>query len=87
MHSNTSVSLIDPINWRAGCVNSACPVRREGELTLSLPLSVAAAYLTAPKVKPRTKCFWVSHPSTMIGATAKKEAAESFAQKRPSGLE
>jgi hypothetical protein len=40
MHSNTSVSLIDPINWRAGCVNSACPVRREGELTLSLPLSV-----------------------------------------------
>ena len=31
---------VDPINWRAGCVNSACPVRREGEHALSLPLSV-----------------------------------------------
>ena len=31
------------MSWRAGCVNSACPVRREGELTLSLPLPWAAA--------------------------------------------
>ena len=40
-NSKPSVSLLDPINWRAGCVNRACPVRREGELTLSLPLSVS----------------------------------------------
>ena len=26
-------------------------------------------YFTAPKVRPRTSCFWVSQPSTMIGAT------------------
>ena len=45
------------------------------------------AYFTAPKVSPRTSCFCISHPSTMIGATAKKEAAESLAQNSPSGLE
>jgi hypothetical protein len=44
-------------------------------------------YLTAPKVNPRTSCFCVNHPSTMIGATARNDAAESLAQKRPSGLE
>src|ERR1700730_2956025 len=48
---------------------------------------VLAAYFTAPNVNPRTNCFCVSHPITMIGATANREAAESFAQKRPSGLE
>jgi hypothetical protein len=42
-------------------------------------------YFTAPKVSPRTSCFCVNHPSTMIGATAKKEAAESLAQNSPGG--
>ena len=46
-----------------------------------------AYYLTAPKVNPWTSCFCVSQPSTMIGATASREAAESLAKKRPSGLE
>src|SRR5271166_6053895 len=45
------------------------------------------SYFTAPNVNPCTSCFCVSQPSTMIGATASREAAESFAQKRPSGLE
>ena len=44
-------------------------------------------YFTAPKVNPRTNCFCVSHPITMMGATANSEAAESLAQKSPSGLE
>jgi hypothetical protein len=51
------------------------------------PVTKAAAYFTAPKVNPCTSCFWVSHPSTMIGATARSDAADSFAQNRPSGLE
>ena len=46
-----------------------------------------APYFTAPKVNPRTNCFCVSQPSTMMGATASNEAAESLAQNRPSGLE
>jgi hypothetical protein len=46
-----------------------------------------SAYFTAPKVSPWTSCFWVSQPSTIMGATASKEAAESLAKNRPSGLE
>src|SRR5271165_7013518 len=38
-----------------------------------------APYFTAPNVNPCTSCFCVSQPSTMIGATASREAAESFA--------
>src|ERR1700733_10590746 len=39
-HNLADLSLtVDPINWRAGCWKTACPVRREGELSLSLPLS------------------------------------------------
>jgi hypothetical protein len=45
------------------------------------------AYFTAPKVRPRTSCFWVSQPITRIGATASTEAADSLAQNSPSGLE
>src|ERR1700757_4109995 len=44
-------------------------------------------YFTAPKVSPRTSCFWVSQPITRIGATASTEAADSFAQNKPPGLE
>ena len=44
-------------------------------------------YLTAPKVSPRTSCRCVNHPRMMIGAMASVEAADSFAQNRPSGLE
>src|SRR5215471_12551800 len=44
-------------------------------------------YLTAPKVSPRTSCFWLNQPSTRIGAIASVEAADSLAQNRPSGLE
>jgi hypothetical protein len=50
-------------------------------------LRLRCSYFTAPNVNPRTSCFCVSHPSTMMGATARNDAAESFAQKRPSGLE
>ena len=47
--SVTRCSFITPLggkttNWRAGCGKSACPVRREGELMLSLPLSALGAF-------------------------------------------
>ena len=44
-------------------------------------------YFTAPKVRPRTSCFWLNQPMIRIGAIAITEAAESLAQKRPCGLE
>src|SRR5262249_41501629 len=47
----------------------------------------SAHYFTAPKVRPRTSCFWANQPITNMGAIAMVEAAESFAQNRPSGLE
>ena len=64
----------------------------EGQTPKARALGVSKAgrfvyYLTAPKVKPWTSCFCVSHPRTIIGATASREAAESLAKKRPSGLE
>ena len=48
---------------------------------------VRLRYLTAPKVMPCTSCFWQNQPSAMIGAIAISDAADSLAQKRPSGLE
>ena len=44
-------------------------------------------YLTAPKVRPWTSCFWLNQPKTTMGAMAIREAADSLAQNRPSGLE
>src|ERR1700679_2665136 len=44
-------------------------------------------YLTAPKVRPCTSCFWLNQPNTTMGAMASTEAAESLAQNSPSGLE
>src|SRR5947207_14987468 len=49
--------------------------------------ALSLIYLTAPNVSPRTSCRWVNHPRTMIGAIASVDAADSFAQNRPSGLE
>ncbi len=50
-------------------------------------VSLLPAYLTAPKVRPRTSCFCENQPRMRIGAMARVEAAESFAQKKPSGAE
>ena len=36
-------------------------------------------YFTAPKVRPRTSCFWLNQPRIRIGRKAMTEAAESFA--------
>ncbi len=36
-------------------------------------------YLTAPKVRPRTSCFWLNQPMMRIGAIAIVLAAESLA--------
>src|SRR6218665_1499883 len=44
-------------------------------------------YLTAPKVRPWTNCFWLNQPNTTMGAMAISEAADSLAQNSPSGLE
>src|SRR6202011_2602820 len=49
--------------------------------------ALSLIYLTAPNVSPRTSCRWLNHPRMMIGAMASVDAADSFAQNRPSGLE
>ena len=49
--------------------------------------SLLPDHLTAPKVKPRTSCFCENQPRMRIGAMASVEAAESLAQKYPSGAE
>ena len=46
-----------------------------------------ANHFTAPNVRPRTSCFCENQPRMRIGAIASVEAAESFAQKNPSGAE
>ncbi len=40
---------------------------------------VSRPYFTAPKVRPRTSCFWLNQPRIRIGAMAMVEAAESLA--------
>jgi hypothetical protein len=42
-------------------------------------------YLTAPKVRPWTNCFWQNHPKTTIGPTAAVETAERRPKNKPSG--
>ena len=37
------------------------------------------SYLTAPKVRPRTSCFWLNQPRIRIGAMASVLAALSLA--------
>ena len=44
-------------------------------------------HFTAPKVRPRTSCFCENQPRMRIGAMASVDAAESLAQKNPSGAE
>ncbi len=52
---------------------------RFGDL-VELDLShVRFPYFTAPKVRPRTSCFWLNQPMIRIGAMAMVEAAESLA--------
>src|SRR5688572_31235764 len=50
-------------------------------------VNIDMAYFTAPKVRPRTSCFWLNQPMIRIGAMASVEAADSFAQNSPCGLE
>src|SRR3989442_15442030 len=61
------------------------------DLRMLVSLTVAIArcppYFTAPKVRPRTSCRWLIQPKMRIGAMAMVDAAESLAQKSPSGLE
>src|SRR5690554_5090463 len=40
-------------------------------------------HFTAPKVRPRTSCFWLNQPMSRMGAMASREAAESLARNRP----
>ena len=54
---------------------------------VSLPEFFFFAYFTAPKVRPRTSCFWLNQPMIRIGAMASVEAADSLAQNSPCGLE
>src|SRR5437763_13640597 len=49
--------------------------------------AMSGNYFTAPKVMPRTSCFWLNQPMIRIGAMASVEAADNFAQNKPSGLE
>src|SRR5271165_619393 len=52
-----------------------------------IEFSLFPGYFTAPKVRPRTSCFCENQPRMRIGAMASVEAADSFAQKNPSGAE
>src|ERR1700690_654997 len=49
--------------------------------------SLLPDHWTAPNVNPRTSCFCENQPRMRIGAIARTDAAESSAQKSPSGLE
>ena len=50
-----------------------------GSGSLSVACGRGSVYLTAPKVRPRTSCFWLIQPRTTMGAMAMVEAAESLA--------
>ena len=63
-------------------------VERRDDLGLPEPLGdarkgdlahLSLSYFTAPKVRPRTSCFWLNQPMIRIGAMASVEAAESLA--------
>ena len=64
--------MLDPINWRAGCVNSARPVRREGELPLSLPLSLGLCRCT----KHSGQCLGVR--ADVMGRVRERPNSEDF---------
>ena len=54
--------------------------RAEGLLdALEFDLAHIFSYFTAPKVSPRTSCFWLNQPMMRMGAMAMVEAAESLA--------
>ena len=44
-----------------------------------------ADHFTAPKVRPRTSCFWQNQPSTTIGPTAAVDTADKRPKNSPSG--
>ena len=46
---------------------------------LQFDLAHIFSYFTAPKVSPRTSCFWLNQPMMRMGAMAMVEAAESLA--------
>ena len=50
---------------------------------------LSSSLVTSPHQRsgPCTSCFWLNHPNTTIGAIASSDAADNFAQNRPSGLE
>ena len=75
---------IDAVDDADGAERLANRLQLDAAHSRILPLP---AYLTAPKVKPRTSCFCENQPRMRIGAMASVEAAESFAQKNPSGAE
>src|SRR5882724_11457937 len=57
-------------------------------MLVSLTVAIAvSSYFTAPNVRPRTSWRWLIQPKMRMGAMAMVDAAESLAQKRPSGLE
>ncbi|ENN87522.1 hypothetical protein RHSP_44117 [Rhizobium freirei PRF 81] len=50
-----------------------------GNLSENNATHACLPYLTAPKVRPRTSCFWLNQPRIRIGAIAMVDAAESLA--------
>src|SRR3989442_1188700 len=56
-------------------------------VSLTVAIARCPPYFTAPKVRPRTSCRWLIQPKMRMGAMAMVDAAESLAQKSPSGLE
>ena len=74
------IDIVDDVNAAEALVDAL-------ELDLPHRFLLAEDHFTAPKVMPRTSCFWLNQPMIRIGAMASVEAADSFAQNKPSGLE
>ncbi len=61
----------------SGGMTSTSPKRLVTFSRVMRPIIVS--YFTAPKVRPRTSCFWLNQPRIRIGAMAMVEAALSLA--------
>jgi hypothetical protein len=87
--SRSSVDLPQPEGPTKTANSPSSMVRSSGGMTSTAPKLLEtlssvmrpmdAPYFTAPKVRPRTSCFWLNQPRIRIGAMAMVEAAESLA--------
>ena len=75
-YGNDELAIIDFEVQRGNYLNVTEAFRNFAKLYLS---HQSFPYFTAPKVRPRTSCFWLNQPRIRIGAMAMVEAALSLA--------